>query len=771
MKSTIMIILSSIIKRFIILTLFIFLGVNSSVYANEKVILKLKWVHQFQFAGYYAAKEQGYYQELGFDVDIQELNLKNSPIDNVLAKDATFGITDSSIVLHRLNKKPVVVLSTIYQHSPLVLMALAESNIRSPEDLINKKVSFQKGIDGASITALFATVGITEKHYEYVPFNFDNDILLDGKVDAFSVYITNQPGYYEHLGRDVTIIDPRNYGIDFYGDMIFTSQQYVEDSPERAQAFVEASIKGWKYAIQNPEEIVDLIINKYHSKIPRSVLMQEALKTKALVYSEITPIGTVSKNRFLHIADIYRELGLAELDTTLDGLILDDYLNKNDGINRYYVIGIIAFFIMVIFIFTLFNRKLQKTVSEKTSALQSLNIDLIQKNTIVNSQNELLEKEKQKAEVANNAKSLFVANMSHEIRTPMNGIYGSLQLLENEKLSPNAVELVESAISSTKHLLNIVDEVLDFSKIEAGQIEIESHPFNIVELIKGLESHFLPLIDKKEVVFTSNIEEGIPIFWIGDQVRVKQILVNLLSNAVKFTNTGSIELTVSVNHAIKGLTFAVKDTGIGMSELTLDKIFQHFTQADTSITRKYGGTGLGMAISKNLAELMQGQLNVESELGKGTTFTVNIPLVKSENLTDKLKKEGLQEITQTPDFTNKKILVAEDNRINQKIVLKMLELTHATILIAENGLQAIEYFKKEQPDIILMDIQMPELDGLKACQEIRLFDPEIKIIALTANVMKNEVEHYLAIGFDSHVAKPIIQQELYKTLSENIRHS
>ncbi|PKI17894.1 ABC transporter substrate-binding protein [Colwellia sp. 12G3] len=723
-------------------------------------------MHSFQFAGYYAAKNQGYYQDAGFDVEIKQRDIKTSPIDDVLAERATFGITDSSIVLQRMNGKPVVVLSAIYQHSPLVLIALAESGIRSPEDLIGKRVSYQDGLDSATITGMFSALNIKKSQYQYVPFNFNDEILIDGDVDAFSAYITDQPGLYQQKNIPITIIDPRNYGLDFYGDMIFTTQHYVESTPERAQAFVEASIKGWVYALNHQEEMVDLIINKYRSTSDKSLLLFQAKKTKPLVHSEVVPIGTIYKNRFLRIADVYRELNLVDHESSLDGLLLEDYINKEPFLStRYLLIGT-AMSLLLLMITIGFNHQLRRRVQIKTLALQSANQSLSDKITLINEQYVLLEHAKEKADDANKAKSLFVANMSHEVRTPMNGIYGSLQLLKNEKLSANSVELVSNAFSSTKKLLTIINDILDFSKIEAGKLHIEHCEYNLVEIINEIKSDFSRLANKKGVKFQLSIAPKFMHYWLGDPVRTKQILVNILFNAVKFTEKGVVILAVDLNPAIKGIRFTITDTGIGMNKEAVAELFEQFTQADSSITRKYGGTGLGMSISKNLIDLMAGKINVSSEINIGTSFVVDLPMVQVEK--QPLFKADKESKIIPPDLSDKVILIAEDNRINQIILKKMLLLTQSTILLAENGIQAIEQYEAYKPDLILMDIQMPELDGVSACQKIREKSSDIIIIAVTANVMKTEVEHYLETGFNAHLGKPIDQHAFYQLLTKHL---
>ena len=378
-----------------------------------------------------------------------------------------------------------------------------------------------------------------------------------------------------------------------------------------------------------------------------------------------------------------------------------------------------------------------------------------------------LEVAMQRALAASQAKSEFLANISHELRTPMNGILGMLNMVMVTRLDAEQKDQLETAQRCAYSLLAVLNDVLDISKIEAGRMAIESIPFDFRTLLEDCVKTLGPVGNAKQVSVSADIAPDVPRRVVGDSLRLRQILTNLLSNAVKFTEKGCVTLRArrlpgSPDDRVS-MELSVTDTGIGIPEDKLDIIFEKFTQADSSVSRRFGGTGLALAITRSLIEMQHGTIQVESEIGHGSSFTVTLAYPIADEHTP-VHDAGSVGSKAAPG----RILIVEDNEVNQKLVSAVLQKNGHTVTIVNNGLEALEAMESEDIRMILMDVQMPVMDGLEATRVIRK-NPRwetIPIVAMTARAMEGDQQSCLAAGMNGYISKPIHAAHLLSVVEE-----
>jgi PAS domain S-box-containing protein len=376
-----------------------------------------------------------------------------------------------------------------------------------------------------------------------------------------------------------------------------------------------------------------------------------------------------------------------------------------------------------------------------------------------------LEKERAAAEKASEAKSNFLAVMSHEIRTPLNGLIATLSLVESEELSTENKELIDTANYSSELLTNIINDVLDFSKIESGKFSLNNKTINIHNLIKQVSTNYQANIEHKKLKFNISVENMPSHDFFGDPLRIKQIVNNFLSNAIKFTDHGSIGLKVEYL-ATEELLFSISDSGIGLKEESIKQLFTDFTQVHTGSKRNYGGTGLGLAICKKLAHLMQGEVGVYSTFGEGSTFTLLLKLPHTEVSQQETVGNPASHIVLNVE--DRHILLVEDNKINQLVAKKMFSKINCDYDVAQNGQECLDLLEKQKFDLILMDCQMPIMDGFEATLKIREQGDSTPIVALTANVQETERQRCLEVGMNDFLSKPYKLNELRTIIFNNL---
>lgn len=688
----------------------------------ERVTLQLKWLHQFQFAGYYAAEAKGFYREAGLEVAMREAVPGEDPVERVLAGQAEFGVGTSELVLLRAQGKPVVALAVIYQHSPLVLLARRLPGIGDVHGLADKPLMIEP--QSAELFAYFRNEGVDPKRLRTVLHTFRVEDLLDGRVAAMSAYATDEPFQLRQAGVEYLVLTPRSGGIDFYGDNLFTTEGELRAHPERVRKFRAASLRGWAYALENPAELVDLILRRYGDRKSREHLLFEAEQTVQLMHPGLIEPGYMNAGRWRHIAETYAEFGMVPRGFS-PAEMLYDADPRPDLRWLYWTLGGVTVLAAAGFGWALplrrLNRRLARSEREfralaenapfpvaitdgetgrvifgNRRALELFGVDaaelvgthaasfyrdpedrerliaaLRDAEAVTGLEMELrakdgrpiwvlmsagraefggreglvvafhdmtqrraieaeLRRAKAAAETADAAKGRYLAVLSHEVRTPLQGMLGLIRRLRPEAMSPDGREHLATCERSGEALLKLVTDLLDFARFDAGRVELERQTVAPADFLRELCALFRPVAEAKALALRCEVRPEVPPLLVTDAGRLRQILSNLLANALKFTAAGTVSVVAERVGAAAGgpgarcrLRIHVSDTGAGIAPERLPLLFEPQAPGGAG-GRPGGGSGLGLSISRRLAQLLGGTLGAQSAPGAGATFTVEI---------------------------------------------------------------------------------------------------------------------------------------------------
>jgi len=606
---------------------------------------------------------------------------------------------------------------------------------------------------------------------------------LNSKLEKLTKFKMSQEEYFEFLD----FIGHENYRIGDISELLFEK--------DRKLYYLSSLLTHYM-----PEYLVSLVINhniiediRYKYK-ENSTLKQTFVEQTKLIYLSSEEISAIldqlkrykdTKTLSSYIEKIDKNLEVLKKTIDIEMLFTPNEKLQTDYIELTHKILLSSYELNDIYIKMMQQdlRKRQDKLQDKLTYIHTILLLIMIFISVLAfyAYRQYQDKEKKNSELqiahqeTSNAlefKSKFLSNMSHEIRTPLNSVLGLINILAKTELSQKQSEILRKITYSGELLLGVINDILDISKIESGKMSIVKEEFNLEDVILNVQSMFEDKAKEKGVALTVDYTELKHHYFIGDALRVSQILTNLVSNALKFTAEGSVEIIVKnlQNHFVR---FEVKDSGIGLKKEQIEHLFEEFVQADMGTTKKYGGTGLGLSISKNLVNMMNGRIHIDSVYGEGSSFIFIIELeITQEKESTKEKELTLNELEEEVNkLENISILVAEDNKMNQNLLTMFLEDTQLNLTFAGDGVIAVNMAKEKSYNLILMDIQMPNMNGYEATKEIRKFDKKTPIVALSANVLQEDVQASLNAGMNSHLAKPIEMKELYITILKWCRPS
>jgi signal transduction histidine kinase len=575
-----------------------------------KVTLQLKWAHQFQFAGYYAARAKGFYRARGLDVTITAATPGGKPMEAVADGDAEFGVGTTDLLMMRAAGKPVVVLAVIYQHSPLTLMLDGANPIHNIHQLARGKIMIAP--HETELNAYFAAEGLDISHMNFVEHTFNIDDLKSGRVDAMSVYATDEPYQYEKEVGPVRLFRPIDGGIDFYGDNLFTTQQVIDKDPKMVKAFIEASIEGWRYAMANQEEIVDLILSDFSQRKSRDNLLFEARESADLILADVVPVGFINPARWERIAHHYAMLGLLPENMDLDGFIFEressTKIPKWIGWALLAASGIAALAILAGLWLAAFNRKLRLEMEERERAQGAL----------AQRTGEL--------EESNSQKDVLLTVIGHDIRNLFNPLLIYAQLLADpsrELDSKTVREYGEKLYDAGRNASEVLENLLEWALVRTGQRQTTLEPTELGGLTRETAGVYSADASLRGVAL--QVEPGPPVKVSIDRHQMSTVIRNLVNNALKFTPKGG-KVTISVDRDDGNARVVISDTGIGMDPDLVTRVLSGASADLATGSKGEIGTGVGLAMCRQLVQANNGRLWIEPNPEGGTVFTVTLPV-------------------------------------------------------------------------------------------------------------------------------------------------